>query len=428
MRRFALGEVKSGVMTPSDLDALLAVFQPGANIFIPGGPGEPLALRQILSDHPDRAAGVRFIGCLLPGMNDFDYAGLHPDARLTTFLFPPAARASFEAGRVRVLPLAYSQIAEYLAKTAPIDAAILQLAPPDMEGMCSLGLSADFPPLVWRRAGRRIGLINPSLPQPTRAVRIPYAALDLAVELDAPVISAVDAAVTPEVAAITGHIAELIPDGANIQTGIGGAPAAIYERLTGHRNLTVRSGMITPGFQTLAQSGALAADGHVTGLALGPTEFHRFLVENDVVTFADARTTHGPAALAQIPRFISIGSALEVDLFGQVNLEWRGERMVSGVGGAPDFIRAASRSPGGRAIIALPASAGGGRISRIVPRLSSPTASISRGDIDTVVTEFGVAALRGLSIDERAEALIAIAAPDRQAELTDAWRELRTRL
>jgi acyl-CoA hydrolase len=415
-------------MTPTNLDALLAAFQPGANIFVPGGTGEPLALRQILADHPDRAAGVKFIGCLLPGMNDFDYAGLHPDARLTTFLFPPAFRASYEAGRVRVLPLAYSQVAEHLAEIAPIDTVILQLAPPDAEGMCSLGPCADFPPLVWRRAGRRIGLINPTLPQPARAARVPYAALDLAIEIEAPVISAADAPVSADIAAITARIAELIPDGANIQTGIGGAPAAIYEALTSHKNLTVRSGMITPGFQTLAASGALANEGHITGLALGTADFYRFLAENDVIAFADARITHGPASLAQVPRFVSIGSALEVDLFGQVNLEWRGERMMSGVGGAPDFIRAASRSPGGRAIIALPASAGGGKLSRIVPRLASPTTSISRSDIDTVVTEFGVASLRDRSLDERAEALIAIADPGRQAELAEAWRGIRASL
>lgn len=415
-------------MTPADLDAVLAAFTPGANVFIPGGTGEPLALREILGAHPERLDGVRLIGCLLPGMNDFDYAGLHPGVRLTSFLFPPAYRASFEVGRVSVMPLAYSQIAEYLAETAPIDAAILQVGPPDADGMCSFGVCADFPPLVWKRAGRRIGLINPSMPRPARAARIPYSALDVAVEAPAPVIEAADAPVSAEVAAITARVVELIPDGAVLQTGIGGAPAAVYEQLTGHRNLTVRSGMVTPGFRTLAGSGALAPGGHIAGFALGPADFYGFLTENDLVAFADARVTHGPASLAGIERFISVGSALEVDLFGQVNLEWRGERMVSGVGGAPDFIRAASRSPGGRAIIALPSTAGSARLSRIVPRLTSPTTSISRNDIDTVVTEHGAARLGGLSLDGRAEALIAIADPGRQGALMEAWREIRSRL
>jgi acyl-CoA hydrolase len=412
----------------TDAEKVLAEFTPGASIYIPGATGEPLALRRMLTEDPGRAAGVRFIGCLLPGMNDFDYAGLSPTASLTTFLFPPAFRASFEAGRVRVLPLAYSQIAEYLATMAAIDVAVLQVAPPDAEGMCSLGVTADFGPLVWRRAGRRIAIINPSLPQPARAARIPFSAMDVVVEMDGPIVEGADAAVSDEVAAIAGRVAELVPDGAAIQTGIGGAPGAIYERLTDRRGLVVRSGMITPGFQALAESGALAADGHITGVALGPPGFYRFLARNDVIAFADARTTHGPASLAAIERFISINSALEIDLFGQVNLEWRGDRMVSGVGGAPDFIRAAARSAGGMSIIALPATAGGGRISRIVPRLTSPTSSISRNDIDTVVTEFGVARLGGLSLDERAEALMAVADPRHQAELARGWGQLRARL
>jgi len=415
-------------VSPADIEAVLAELRPGARVFIPGATGEPLALRELLSAQPDRAAGVQFIGCLLPGMNDFDYAGLHPSASLTTFLFPPAMRASFEAGRVRVMPLAYSQTAEYLAETAPLDTAILQLAPPDAEGMCSLGVCADFPPLVWRRAGRRIGLINPGLPQPARAARIPFSALDQAVEAPAPVIEAADAALSPELAAIVALVAALIPDGAALQTGIGGAPAAIYEALTSHRSLIIRSGMVTPGFQTLAQSGALAPTGHITGVALGTADFYRFLSENDAIAFADARITHGPASLAAIERFVSVNSALEIDLFGQVNLEWRGERMVSGVGGAPDFIRAASRSPGGLSIIALPASAGGGKISRIVPRLASPTSSISRGDIDTVVTEFGAARLKHLSLDARAEALLAVADPRHQVGLAEEWARLRARL
>jgi acyl-CoA hydrolase len=415
-------------MTPADLDRVLAAFTPGANVFIPGGTGEPLALREILAANPERLDGVRLIGCLLPGMNDFDYAGLHPGVRLTSFLFPPAYRASFEAGRVAVMPLAYSQIAEYLAETAPIDTAILQVGPPDAEGMCSFGVCADFPPLIWRRAGRRIGLINPDLPRPARAAKIPFSALDVAVEAASPVIEADDAPVSAEVAAITARVVALIPDGAALQTGIGGAPAAVYEQLVHHKNLTIRSGMVTPGFRTLAESGALAGGGHITGLALGPADFYRWLAQNDVVAFADARITHGPKSLAGIDRFVSIGSALEVDLFGQVNLEWRGERMVSGVGGAPDFTRAASRSPGGRAIIALPSSVGAGKISRIVPRLSSPTASISRSDIDTVVTEFGAVRLGGLTLDQRAEALIEIAHPAHQGALEEAWREIRRKL
>jgi acyl-CoA hydrolase len=181
--------------------------------------------------------------------------------------------------------------------------------------------------------------------------------------------------------------------------------------------------------RTLAEAGALAKDGaHITGLAYGSADFYRFLAESDLVEFADTRITHGAAALATVDRFTSINSALEIDLFGQANLEWRGDRVISGVGGAPDFVRAARRSVGGKSIIALASTAGGGKITRIAPRLSSPTASISRTDIDTVVTEFGVASIADRPLDERAEALIAVAHPDHRSGLMDAWREMRARL
>ena len=231
-----------------------------------------------------------------------------------------------------------------------------------------------------------------------------------------------------EALAIAERVAALIGDGAAIQFGIGGAPAAVLARLTDRRDLTIRSGMVIEAVRALAEAGALKPGGaHIAGVAFGSAELYRFLAESDLVAFADTRTTHGAAALAGVERLVSINSALEVDLFGQANLEWRGERVVSGVGGAPDFVRAARRSPGGRSIIALAATAGGGKISRIAARLASPTVSIARSDIDTVVTEHGAAELTDRSLDERAEALIAIAAPAHRDGLARDWAAMRGR-
>jgi acyl-CoA hydrolase len=144
-----------------------------------------------------------------------------------------------------------------------------------------------------------------------------------------------------------------------------------------------------------------------------------------LVAFASTAQTHQHNALAALERFTAINSALEIDLFGQANLEWRDGRLISGVGGAPDFMRAALSSRGGRAIIALPASAQSGSVSRIVPTLSSPTVSLARNEADTVITEYGVAELKYRSIDQRAEALIAIAEPVHRERLTSSWRAMR---
>ena len=252
-------------------------------------------------------------------------------------------------------------------------------------------------PLVWPRARRRLAFVNGALPRVVRGPTIPYASLDVVIETDAPFITGSDAEVSEDQATIAGRIAALVPDGAALQTGIGGAPAAALARLM-----------------------------PVTGLAIGSEEFMQWAAST--VMFADARTTHGADALVATPRLFAINSALEVDLFGQANIEWRSGRLVSGLGGAPDFARAARRSVGGRAILALPATANGGQISRIAPRLQTATVSIPRDDADLVITEYGVADLRGASLDSRAEALMAIAAPEHRDRLSQAWTAIRETL
>jgi acyl-CoA hydrolase len=412
------------VISAVDAGRVLAEFRPGLSVYLQGATGEPLVLREILSGAPEVLRGVALTSCLLPGMNEFDYAALNAEARLTTFLLPTGLRASFEAGRVRVRPLPYSQIAAALATDPPFDLAIFQVTPPDAEGLCSFGPMSDFPGLVWPRARRRLAFVNPQLARAPLGPTVPFAALDVAVEADGPTILGEDGEPGAELGVIADRIAALIPDGAAIQTGIGGAPAASVGRLTGRRNLVVRSGMVTQGYRLLDEAGALDPYAeHVTGLALGSAAFMRWAAERFI--FADATVTHGAAVLAATPRLHALNSALEVDLFGQANLEWRGGRLASGLGGAPDFAAAARRSTGGRAVLALPSTARNGSLSRIVSRLDAPTVSIPRDDTDLVITEHGVADLRGTGLDERADALIAVAAPEHRASLAAGWEALR---
>ncbi|MDB5481318.1 MAG: Acyl-CoA hydrolase [Caulobacteraceae bacterium] len=413
------------VISARDVARVLAEFRPGLSVYLQGATGEPLVLREILAGAPEALGGVSLTSCMLPGMNEFDYAGLHAEARLTTFLLPTGLRRSFEAGRVRVRPLPYSQIAAAFAVDPPFDLAIFQVTPPDGAGLCSFGPLSDFPGLIWPRARRRLAFVDHQLPRARRGPTIPFAAIDVAVEADGPIILGDDGEPgAAELGVIAARIAALIPDGAAIQTGIGGAPAATVGRLTDRRGLVVRSGMVTQGYRVLDEAGALdpAAD-HVTGLALGSADFTRWAAERFI--FADATVTHGATVLAATPRLFALNSALEVDLFGQANLEWRGGRLASGLGGAPDFAAAARRSEGGRAVLALPSTAKGGALSRIVARLAAPTVSIPRDDTDLVITEHGVADLRGTGLDDRAEALIAVAAPDHRAALTAAWVAMR---
>jgi acyl-CoA hydrolase len=211
--------------------------------------------------------------------------------------------------------------------------------------------------------------------------------------------------------------AEVVAENSIIQSGIGEAPAAIVAELGSHRGLCIHSGIITPEYRFLAARGALdMTAGHVAGIAWGDADFYGWLATAGIA-FRSALKTHDYEALGRRPRFTSIGSALEVDLEGNINLEWAAGRRVSSVGGAPDYMRAAAASPGGCSIIALPSTTRAGA-SRIVRRLERPSIPASLADV--VVTEHGAANLKGLGPEARTKALIAVAAPAHRDALS-AW-------
>jgi len=409
-------------MQTNSLSDLWPHFQPGRTIYVPGASGESLALAQELAAHFDRLAGVNFLSCLVPGMNEaVDYASLGSDVRATTFMLPACMRASLGRNRVSLIPRTYSGIAQYF-RSIQADVAIAHVTPPDAFGRCSLGIASDFSTLIWPQARTRVLIVNPAMPRPARALTLDVAQADVVVTLDGPVIEDRPSSVNAEADVIAARIAALIPDGAHLQTGIGGAPGAVWRHLHDHRGLVLRSGMANDWLLELANAGALAPDGdHVAGIAYGSSAFYEALASSDMVRFASTIETHGLPALAEVPRLTSINAALEVDLFGQVNVEWQGSTLASGVGGGPDFMRAATVSPGGRSIIALPSTAKRGTISRISTRIDKPSIGIARCDTDTIVTEHGVADLRHKDLDQRAEALIAIAAPAFRATLANEW-------
>lgn len=409
----------------SEFEPLLALLRTGLDIYVPGSTGEILSLTGALASDPGRAKGVRFVGCYVPGMNQFDYAGLHHDVRVSSFMLPPAMRASFERGRVEVIPVDYFGAANILA-AGRYDVVVAHVAPPDAQGLCSLGIASDFTPLVWERGAVRVLVVNPSMPAMPRGPRLRLGDADLVLESDSPLVLAPHHASSDQLDAIAAVVVELVPDGASIQAGIGGAPGAAMGKLVNHRGLILRSGMANDDLRALYDAGALAPDGaHKVGIAFGSAELYDFLAQSDLLRFGTTLRTHDASLLSTIPRFHAINSALEVDLFGQVNVEWQAGRWSSGVGGAPNFARAAVASPGGRSIVALPATAKGGTVSRIVAKLTAPTVGIPRSDIDTIVTEFGTAEVRAMDLDSRAEAIIAIAEPRFRADLQDEWRAMR---
>lgn len=395
-------------------DDVVRVLRPGQRVYFQGGPGECAAFYNALCDNPGLSHGVELWSCLIPGINTRDYGALPGNVQLVTFMASPTLEPSIASGRTTLRAMPYSEIGELMAATE-FDVAVLHVAPPDRDGRCSFGVACDMPGLVWPNAGRSVAFVNDRMPSIPGADFIPADAISLGVPINEPLMTPVVSARPPNAALneIARLSAELVPDGATIQSGIGEAPGAVVAALKLHRGLRVHSGIITPDYVQLAEAGALDAGAeHVTGVAWGDAAFQAWLPQSGFA-FRSALETHGHQALAAVDGFVSIGSALEVDLEGNLNLEWRAGRRISSVGGAPDYMRGAKASAGGMSIIALPSMASGA--SRIVPRLAAPSIT---GDLaDVVVTEHGVARLKSLSGPARAAALIAIAAPEHRGFL-----------
>jgi acyl-CoA hydrolase len=390
-------------------------------IYAPGCAGHSLLFERWLGESPDAAAEATFTGVHIPTVNRFDFASLTPTTRFCGIFLSSERRAAFADGRVLHLPLSYLDTWRWVESEARFDLALVQVAPPDADGQCSLGIACDFTPAAWPRARHVVAHVNPAMPR-SRGPSIPWSGISAAVELATPLLEAPDARPDPALGSVAARVAALVEDGDTIQLGLGRLQAEVLRALAGHRRLRIHAGMVSDGLLALADAGALAVEDPVTcGVALGSAALYRRVP--DLARFAPVGETHDLANLVRIPRFTAINAALEVDLHGQVNGELAGGRQISGVGGLADFARGARLAPRGRSIIALTACDGEGR-SRIVPSLAGPV-SLSRLDADLVVTEHGVAALRHLDIDARAQALIAIAAPEHRERLDRAWRASR---
>lgn len=385
------------------------------------GPAESSAFQSLLTANPDRAREVTFTGLFIPGLSRFDYGAVHPQARAQTIFANPAFRGSFTAGRMALNPMHYSAWPGFLARN-PADLAVLHL-PPARNGVFSCGLAADTVEGIKRYAKRIVALVNPELPFTPGGIALREDEADAI--FDAPCLipefpSEAGDAAAGEIAA---SVAGLVNNGDCVQIGIGKVPAAILRALTGHRSLTLFGGMIVDEVVDLAEAGALAAGQAITtGIAVGSKRLHDFSATGRAA-FRGIAHTHSALEIARQKNFVSINSAVEVDLFGAINCESVKGRPISGVGGGTDYMRGARLAEGGRSVIALVAEAKG--ISRIVPRLEAGATSVARADIDILVTEFGMARLRDLSIDARAEAIISIAAPDHRAMLAHQWQQLR---
>ena len=401
------------------------LLKPGMTVFVAGATAEPREILESLALDNEACAGVRFMTVSIPGINHTDLSALHPEAEATAFLVTAQTREAIATGRTDFIPMHYSAIYDFLKHEIKIDAVLLQLPPAGSGGMTSLGISVDFIPAVIDRAGLVIGEINTRQPAPADAPILAFSKLDYALACDRPV-PAFDRTNISDIASRIGqHVASLINDSDCIQVGIGAIPDASLASLSAKNDLGIHSGMITDAVMALAQAGningrskTLDTGKIVTGTTLGSQQLIQWAGEAPEIAIRPVGYTHDSGVIQRQDNFVSINSALQIDLFGQVNSDMLAGRQVSGTGGAVDMMRGAAQSRGGKSIIALSSTAAGGKISRIVTALPSHTATTSlRTDIDYVVTEYGARRIRYLPVKARAEALIEIAHPEFRDQL-----------
>jgi acyl-CoA hydrolase len=356
-------------------------------------------------------------------------AELQGHLRQRVFFVGRPSRPAVNAGLADYVPAFLSEIPKlFRSGEQKLDTAIIQVSPPDQHGLCSLGISVEATRAALQAAKKIIAQINPNMPRTHGDSFVHLTDFSAYVELESPIPLHLPAAQDPITAQIGRHVASLVRDGDCLQMGIGAIPDATLACLGDRQHLGIHTEMFSDGVLPLLEKGVFTNRNKkkhpgkiVTTFAMGSQALYDFVDDNPEVVFLDVAYTNDTAVIRQNPQVMAINSALQVDLSGQVCADSLGTRIYSGVGGQMDFVRGAALSEGGRSVIALPATAAGGTVSRI-SSLLAPGAGVvtTRAHVHYVVTEYGVANLRARSLTERAKALIEIAAPQFRESLAKA--------
>ncbi|PIE38474.1 MAG: 4-hydroxybutyrate CoA-transferase [Gammaproteobacteria bacterium] len=416
----------------SALEAVAAI-ESGEYVWSHSMAASPVLLLEALAQHSLTRKDITLMQLHLENAESIAGEELEGHLRHRCFFAGVTTRRLINEGRADYIPLFLSEIPKlFRRRRQVVDTAIVQVSSPDRHGNCSLGISVEATAAACEMATKIIAHINPNMPRTLGDFTLHLNDIDYAFVQEAPLWTLDIKAPDPVKQRIGEHVAGLVHDGACLQMGIGGIPDAALACLHNHRDLGVHTEMFSDGVVDLYQRGVitnarkkLGRGKLITGFVMGSQKLYNFVDDNAYVRFADIEWVNNPVVIAKNRLVTSINSAIQIDLSGQVCADSIGAKIYSGVGGQLDFVLGAAFSEGGRSIIALPSTARGGTISRIVPTLAAGSGVVTtRAHVHYVVTENGVARLRGKSIAERARDLIAIAHPDFQEDLARDAREL----
>jgi 4-hydroxybutyrate CoA-transferase len=407
-------------------DEALRCVQSGMRVYIQPGCAEPETLVEALMRRGPFVQDVEIVHMMTMGPAPYVAREMEGHFRHNAMFIGGNVREAINEGRADYTPIYLSEIEGLFESGAmPIDVALLELSPPDSHGFCSFGVGVDTSLSAAKYARYVVAQVNAQMPRTFGDSFIHVSELDAIVDSSRPLCEMKQPEITEMHKAIAHNVADLIEDGAVLQTGIGGIPGAVLPFLMDRKDLAVHSELVSDGVIPLIEAGVLTGARKnfkprkiIVGFAIGTKKLFDFVDNNPIFEFHPTAYSNDPGLIARNDNMVAINSALQVDLTGQVCSDSIGSQFYSGIGGQVDFLRGASRSKNGKPIIAISSTAKDGAISRIVPMLS-PGAGVvtSRGLIRYVVTEYGVAYLHGKTIRQRAQAMIDIAHPKFREEL-----------
>ncbi len=417
----------------TDVDTALSAIQSGNRVYVGGGSGVPVELINGLVRQAPRLRNVEITHILIFADAPYVKPEYSESFRHNALFIGSTVRKAVNEGRADFTPVFLSEVPGLFKQgVLPIDVALISLSPPDEHGFCSFGVEVGSTKPAAESARIVIAEINRQMPRTLGDSFIHVSHLDHIVEVDYPIPEAPQGGSSKLHMRVGEHIAEMIPDGATLQMGIGSIPDAVLKNLGSHKDLGIHSELFSDGVIDMFERGVITCARKtfhpgkiVAGFLFGSKRLYEFIHNNPIIEMHPTDYVNDPFNIAQNEKMVAINSAIQIDLTGQVCADSIGTRFYSGVGGQIDFMRGAARSKGGLPIIAFLSTAKNDSISRIVPTLTEGAGVVTtRNDVHYVVTEYGIAALHGKTVRERAKALIKIAHPKFQDELTHAAHKL----
>ncbi|PRR78491.1 Succinyl-CoA:coenzyme A transferase [Clostridium liquoris] len=382
--------------------------------------GEPAAVIDEMVAHKENYKDVEIVHMVAMGKAGYAQPGMEEHFRHNAIFVGGTTRDAVASGRGDFTPCFFSEVPKLFRTSLPVDVALIQVTPPDEHGYCSFGVSNDYTKPAAECAKLVIAEVNDQMPRTMGDCFIHISEIDYVVESSHPVIELKPARIGEVERAIGENCASLIEDGATLQLGIGAIPDAVLLFLRDKKDLGIHSEMISDGVVELVEAGVITNKAKtihpgkiVVTFLMGTKKLYDFANNNAMLEMYPVDYVNDPTVIMKNSKMVSINSCVQVDLMGQVASESVGLKQISGVGGQLDFVRGSNMCKDGKSIIAMPATAAKGTVSKIVPLLDEGAAvTTSRNDVDYVVTEFGIAHLKGKNLRERARALINIAHPN----------------